>query len=271
VIRPLQGRHIEQMRQRVAPSLGCARRSLHSLPKSRCHGCQCPRTGGSLLTCPPTRACLCSTGSGCHPVPRCHRSCAALRRPAPFGHGSGSPCRWPPSMRGRVLCLRGRRPGHPPPCRASETGHRLSAQPRCVEERRGPPGLRDRPLRACCGRTPRRICAPPCPCTQGPLLPSQYFSTLGIREDERFRGRSPPDARSHASASHLPSPGSAPGLLRARAGSPLAGQDLHLLDDARSFMVASHPPMLFDQPCLVALKFLYACWTAILALVCEPR
>jgi hypothetical protein len=36
------------------------------------------------------------------------------------------------------------------------------------------------------------------------------------------------------------------------AGSPLAGQVLHPLDDKRSFMVASHPPFPFDQPCLVA-------------------
>ena len=53
----------------------------------------------------------------------------------------------------------------------------------------------------------------------------------------------------------LPRP--APGLLPAQAGSPLAGQVSHLLDDKQSFMEASHPPIPFDQPCLVALEFLY--------------
>jgi hypothetical protein len=53
-------------------------------------------------------------------------------------------------------------------------------------------------------------------------------------------------------------PSPAQGLLPAWAGSPLAGQDSHLLDDEQSFMETSHPPIPFDQPCLVALKFLYA-------------
>jgi hypothetical protein len=52
-------------------------------------------------------------------------------------------------------------------------------------------------------------------------------------------------------------PKTAQGWLPARAGSPLAGQDSHLLDDKRSFMVASHPPIPFDPQGLVALDFLY--------------
>ena len=72
---------------------------------------------------------LCSAGSGCHPVPRRPRSYAALRLPAPIGHGSSSPCRWPTSLRALLLCLCGRRHVRSPTCRASETGHRLSAQP----------------------------------------------------------------------------------------------------------------------------------------------
>ena len=52
---------------------------------------------------------LCSAGSRSDPVPRRQRSYAALRLPAPFGHGSGSPCQWPTSMRTLVLCLWGRR------------------------------------------------------------------------------------------------------------------------------------------------------------------
>ena len=72
---------------------------------------------------------LCSAGSRGHPVPRRHRSYAALRLPASIGRGSGSPCLRPPSWRARVLCLVGRRHVRPQTCRASETGHRLSATP----------------------------------------------------------------------------------------------------------------------------------------------
>jgi hypothetical protein len=83
---------------------------------------------------------LCSAGSGRDPVPRRPRSYAALRLPAPISHGSGSPCRWLTSPHVLVLCPLGRRHVHPPTCRASETGHRLSARPECIEERRGLPG-----------------------------------------------------------------------------------------------------------------------------------
>ena len=64
---------------------------------------------------------LCSAGSECHLVPRRQRSYAALRLPAPFDHGSGSPCRWPTSMRALVLCLFGPTTRAPATCRASET------------------------------------------------------------------------------------------------------------------------------------------------------
>jgi hypothetical protein len=57
---------------------------------------------------------LCSAGSRSDPVPRRQRSYAALRLPAPFGHGSGPPCQWPTSMRTLVLCLLGRRHVRPP-------------------------------------------------------------------------------------------------------------------------------------------------------------
>jgi hypothetical protein len=84
-------------------------------------------------------------------------------------------------------------------------------------------------------------------------------STLGIREDYRFRGRSP-TARTFAclrfAKSHLWNRRQA--WLPARAGSPLAGRDLHPLDNERSFMKSSHPPIPFDQQGLVALNFLSA-------------
>src|SRR5262249_25395443 len=48
------------------------------------------------------------------------------------------------------------------------------------------------------------------------------------------------------------------GWLPARAGSPLAGQDSHLLDDTQSFMESLPPPIPFDPQGLVALHFLSA-------------
>jgi hypothetical protein len=65
-------------------------------------------------------------------------------------------------------------------------------------------------------------------------------------------------ARSHTYASPRPFLTPSQGLLPAHAGSPLAGRALHPLDDAQSFMKAWSPPMPFDQPCLVALNFLYS-------------
>lgn len=102
----------------------------------------------------------CSAGSGLHPVPRRPRSYAALRRPAPISHGSGSPCQWPTALRVLVLCPLGRRHVRLRTRRASETTHWLSARPEYVGERRGPPRCLGHPLRACSGRTPRRIRSP---------------------------------------------------------------------------------------------------------------
>ena len=91
--------------------------------------------------------------------------------PAPFGRGFGSPCQRPTSMQGLVLS----RPRVPLLARgASETGHRLSARPGSFEERRGPPGLLSRPLRARRGPTPRRI--------------RSLLAPTSLREDPR-RGR----------------------------------------------------------------------------------
>ncbi len=153
----------------------------------------------------------------------------------------------------------------PHTCRASETGHRLSAKPGGVEERRGPPRLRDHPLRTCCGRTPRRIQSPPLPHTT-----AHAGDCYGLRRNParsaagKTRGCGaavPRPARSHAYASPTLFPRSAPGLLPARAGSPLAGRDAHPLDDTRSFVVASPLPVPFDPQGLVALQFLSTGYT----------
>ncbi len=93
-------------------------------------------------------------------------------------------------MRARVLCPKRPTTRAPATCRASETGLRLSAIPGCVEERRGPPRLRDRPLCACHGRTPRRL-QPPLPnVRRGPLLPSGKTGP-SASGTQRFRGRIP--------------------------------------------------------------------------------
>ena len=143
------------------------------------------------------------------------------------------------------------------PCRASETGHRLSARPGGVEERRGPPRCLGRPLRPCHGRTPRRRRAAPRPPHGEAVMAFRSCSTLGLREDERLRGRMPhgPHVRlpTHRRGHYWPR---RKAVLPARAGSPLAGWVSHPLDDTQSFMKVSPPPIPFDQPCLVALNFL---------------
>jgi len=99
-------------------------------------------------------------------------------------------------MRTRVLCPPGPTTRAPATCRASETGHRLSAQPGCVEERRGPPRLRGHPLRACSGRTPRRIRSPARPLHAGVVV------AFKIIQHSRHPGRrevsGPPSHGPHA-------------------------------------------------------------------------
>src|SRR5262249_39083117 len=73
-----------------------------------------------------------------------------------------------------------------------------------------------------------------------------------------FGAAVPWPTRSHAYASQHLFPRTAQGWLPARAGSPLAGWDSHPLDDVRSFMVATHPPIPFGPQGLVALHFLSA-------------
>src|SRR5437016_1135074 len=103
------------------------------------------------------------------------------------------------------------------------------------------------------------------PAGYAPLLAHSRRGRCGLRDNPAlsasgktigFGAAVPRPARSHAYASPTPSRGSAPGLLPARAGSPLAGQDSHLLDDKQSFMKVSHPPIPFDPQGLVALDFL---------------
>ena len=101
------------------------------------------------------------------------------------------------------------------------------------------------------------VCDPPTPCPRRPRLrsplPVAYLDagtcSMPIHDQ--------PTTRAPANASRVGSLESAPGLLPARAGSPLAGQDSYMLDDKQRVMKASHPPIPFDPQGLVALKFLY--------------
>jgi hypothetical protein len=91
---------------------------------------------------------------------------------------------------------------------------------------------------------------------RGPLLPSQYFSTLGIRKAYRFRGRSP-TARTFACLRIADSISEAVARLATGwAGSPLAGRVSHPLDDEQNFMEDLRPPIPIDPQGLVALKCL---------------
>ena len=174
--------------------------------------------------------------------------------PCPLRPRLRFPLRWPTSMRALLLCHMGRR--HVRPQRAVRrrpiTG---SPQSRSVSRRdEGRPGFWTVLfVRAVVEH----------PAGYVPLLAHsrrdhcclRSISALSASGKTRgFGAAVPRPARSHAYASHIPSLGSAQGLLPARAGSPFAGRVSHSLDDARSFMVASQPPIPSDQPCLVALK-----------------
>jgi hypothetical protein len=103
-----------------------------------------------------------------------------------------------------------------------------------------------------------------------PLLAQNFLAgdccCLQVKQDPRhpgsigFGAAVPWPTRSHAYASQHLFPRTAQGLLPARAGSPLAGWDLHPMDDVRSFMVASQPPIPFGPQGLVAL-FCLSVWT----------
>ena len=125
-----------------------------------------------------------------------------------------------------------------------------------VEERRGPPRLL-RPSSSCVPRVehPAGYHSLLAHSRRESLLPSLYHRQCSASGNlGSFGAAILRPARSYAYASPAVFPRPAQGWLPAWAGSPLAGQDLHLLDDKQSFMEASHPPLPFDQPSLVAPK-----------------
>ena len=136
-----------------------------------------------------------------------HRSDAPVRGTAPRARFSLGPLpwkvavtwsptstRWPwfssqvPINTGRLCsaeCVCS--PTHP----VSESGHRVSVAPESYDEERGPPRLPGRPVRACRGRTPRRIGACPRPVHGQTLVAFEQNCTLGIRDDIDFEAAYP--------------------------------------------------------------------------------
>ena len=78
--------------------------------------------------------------------------------------------------------------------------------------------------------------------------------TLGIRNVIAFEAATPRLTRSRAYASPISLPRPSQGSLPARAGSPLAGRDLHPLNNESKFHgVIAISPIPIDQQSLVAL------------------
>ena len=149
----------------------------------------------------------------------------------------------------------GRQPVRPQTDCASEIRVRLPALPVHSKEKRGPPRFLGRPLLACQGRTPRRMQLPLAYFSCGKTAVAfRYFSTLGIRNDHRFRGRCPL-ARTLAHlriADRVAAPVAR--FATGWGGYPFAGRVSHPLDDIPNFMNSSHDSLPSDQPFLVALK-----------------
>ena len=88
--------------------------------------------------------------------------------------------------------------------------------------------------------------------TERSSSPSDFRASWASGMKSNFEAEPSRPTRLRAYASPARCRGSSQGSLPTWAGSPLAGRDSHSLDDRRSFMKSSHPPLLFDQHCLVA-------------------
>ncbi len=175
---------------------------------------------------------------------------------APFGHASGSPCRGLPRG-GRVFCA-----SWPDDtcaretCRASETGHRLSAPPGCLRGKtRASQVTRPSSSYVLWSNTPPDT-APSSPNTQGAIIAFDVIQHSRHPGRIGFGAAVPRPARSRTYASPVAFLPPSQGWLPARAGSPLAGRVSHPLDDRQNFMKASHPPIPIDPQGLVALECL---------------
>jgi hypothetical protein len=129
----------------------------------------------------------------------------------------------------------GRRHVRPQTCRASETGHRLSAWPGCLRGEARASQV-TRPSSSCVpwSNTPPDTIpsSPEKNLSPGMVVAFRQNRTLGIREGLGFGAAFPWPTRSHAYASPMPFLTPSQGLLPARAGSPLAGRISHPLDSS---------------------------------------
>jgi hypothetical protein len=191
----------------------------------------------------PTSPLLCRPPTPCPHRPR-------LRFPWP----------WPPARRTLVLCLVRPTTRVPAdvPC-GGDGSPALRQTGVCRGEARASQGTG--PSSACVrwSKPPRRRRPPSRPLSARGRCCLRCNPALAASGKSRgFGAAVPRPARSPASASPHVFPRTAQGVRPARAGAPLAGRDVHPLDDARSFLVASHPPIPFDPQGLVALKILSA-------------
>jgi len=201
---------------------------------------------------------LCSAGSREYPVPQRLRSYAALRLPAPIGHGSGSPCQWPTSMRALVLCRMGRR--HVRPQRVVRR-RRVTGSPHNRNwSRRGEglPGYRAVLFVRAMVEHPAGYDPLLAHDTEKSLLPSSNSALSASGKSIGF-GAACPMAHTFAClriADHIAeivarlATGSG-GLTLGRAGFAPAGRQTKF----HEVIVSSLP---FDPHCLVALNFLYS-------------
>jgi hypothetical protein len=199
---------------------------------------------------------LCSAGSKDHP--RSPTSSLVCSPPTPFLHRPPLrfPLRWPPSWRTLLLCPQGRRHVRPPTCRASETGHRLSATPEYLRgEVRASQVARPSSSYVLWSNTPPDT-VPSSPTTAEDRCCLRRNPARSASGKHTFRGRSP-TARTFACLRIAATiAGTVARLATGRAGSPFAGRVSHPLDDEQHFMEDLRPPIPIDPQGLVALKFL---------------
>jgi hypothetical protein len=259
VVGACQGRPGDHMGPCGAPSCGGALRSLPSLHKSRCQGSPWRSRGqGALLQGTSPWAACARAGPAATPFPDVS---APMPPSAALPPAATAPA---PLAGGRPRCGRlcwASRADAPCACPRVGRRRRVTGSPQHRQVARRGAGLPGYGAVLCM----RAIVAHPAgyasllaPLTPRTLGPSRNPARSASGKTRGGGAATPWPTRSQAYASHIPALASAPGLLPARAGTPLAGPASHLRDDTQRFMKASHPPMPCDPQGLVALYFLYA-------------
>jgi len=134
----------------------------------------------------PTRAALCSGGSGCLPFPSVLASMQPSDFPSPFGRGSGYSLPLAYRHRTLFLCRYSACASQRGPVGDSLTGSPLAGL--SSRKRWDLPGYCVVPLRACRGRTPRRSCHPRFALCGGDPAAFGNRETLGCHRIAPFAG-----------------------------------------------------------------------------------